>query len=110
LKIDLLYFDGCPSWQQALANLETVIHEENLDVTVNRIDVRSDQEAVQYRFLGSPSFKVDGVDLWPESRDEFSMNCRVYKTSHGLMGWPTIEMLRDKLKELNGPPLTTSTQ
>lgn len=110
MKIDLLYFGGCPSWQQALANLETVILEENLDVTVNQLEVSSDQEAAHYRFLGSPSFQVDGVDLWPASRDDFSMNCRIYKTSHGLLGWPTTEMLRDKLKELNGSPLITSTQ
>ena len=108
--IELLYFAGCPSWQRALANLETVIQEEKLDVTVKQIEVRSDNEAVQYRFLGSPSFQVDGVDFWPASRDDFSMNCRVYKTSHGLLGWPTIEMLRDKLSDLSRSPLTTSTQ
>ena len=108
--IDLLYFAGCPSWQQALANLETVIQEEKLDVTVNQIEVSSDKEAIRYRFLGSPSFQVDGVDLWPANQDDFSMNCRVYKTSQGLLGWPTIEMLRAKLKDLNRSPLTTSTQ
>ena len=108
--IDLLYFAGCPSWRQALANLEMVIQEEKLDVTVKQIEVSSDKEAVQYRFLGSPSFQLDGVDLWPASRDDFSMNCRVYKTSDGLLGWPTIEMLRDKLRDLSRSPLTTSTQ
>ena len=107
MKINLLYFDECPSWQQALTNLRTAIREEKLDASVELIKVTTDQEAVDQRFLGSPSFQVDGVDFWPAHQDRFSMSCRVYSTSIGLKGWPTIEMLRDKLRDLSRPPLTT---
>ena len=99
MKIDLLYFDDCPSWQPALANLQTVIKEENLDVSVHLVEVNSDQEAMDHQFLGSPSFQVDGVDFWPTRQDRFALSCRVYSTSEGLKGWPTVEMLRQKLKE-----------
>ena len=99
MRIDLLYFDDCPSWQHALANLKTAIQEENLDLPVQLVNVKSDQEAVDHQFLGSPSFQVDGVDFWPIRRDSFSMSCRIYPTSEGLKGWPTVEMLRQKLRE-----------
>jgi hypothetical protein len=59
--------------------------------------VKSDREAVDAKFLGSPSFQVNGEDFWPEDRKSYSMNCRVYKTHAGLKGWPTVEMLRQKL-------------
>ena len=56
MKIDLLYFDDCPSWQPALANLQTAIKEENLDVSVHLVQVTSDQEAMDHQFLGVSVF------------------------------------------------------
>lgn len=100
MEINLLYFDGCPSWQNALANLKSVLQEERLNISINLIEVNSDQKATEEKFLGSPSFQVDGEDFWPENRQSYSMNCRVYKTTEGLKGWPTIEMLREKLREI----------
>jgi len=32
------------------------------------VKVESDEEAARLKFLGSPSFRVDGVDWWPEER------------------------------------------
>ena len=103
MKIKLLYFDGCPSWRQALTNLRTAITEEKLDASVQFIQVTTDQEAVDLQFLGSPSIQVDGVDFWPSRQDRFSMSCRVYATANGLMGWPSIDMLRHKLREIADP-------
>ena len=97
--INLLYFDGCSSWQQALTNIRTAISEEKLNASVQLIQVTTDQEAVDHRFLGSPSFQVEGVDFWPTHEDRFSMSCRIYATSNGLKGWPSVEMLRQKLRE-----------
>jgi hypothetical protein len=106
MKIDLLYFNGCPSWQKALENLQTLIAEEHLDVSIRLVEVNSDQEATTRKFLGSPSIQVDGVDFWPEERDTFSMSCRVYRTSEGLRGWPSIEMLRERIHELSNPGIS----
>ncbi len=106
MKIDLLYFDDCPSWQKALENLKTLIAEEHLKVAIQLIKVNSDQEATMRKFLGSPSIQVGGVDFWPEERDTFSMSCRVYRTSEGLRGWPSIEMLRERVYELSDPGLS----
>jgi hypothetical protein len=95
--IKLLYFDGCPSWKNALNNLQSALSEEDLDLSIHLIEVKSDQEAAEVKFLGSPSFQVDGADFWPEERQSYSMNCRLYGTPAGLKGWPTVEMIRQKL-------------
>lgn len=100
MEIKLLYFDGCPSWQNALKNLQTALREEKLDVSIKLIEINSDQEAADTKFLGSPSFQVDGEDFWSENRQSYSMNCRVYKTKEGLKGWPTVEMLRQKFQQI----------
>ncbi len=100
MKTDLLYFDGCPSWQNALANLQNALAEEGLTIPINLVEVKSDQKSSAMKFLGSPSIQFDEQDLWPEERSSYLMNCRIYKTADGLKGWPTAEMLREKIHEL----------
>jgi len=97
MEINLLYFDGCPSWKNALANLQVALKEEGMDISIKLIEVKSDQEAAGKKFLGSPSFQISGEDFWPEDRQSYSMNCRVYGTPEGLKGWPTVDMFRQKL-------------
>lgn len=99
-EIQLLYFDDCPSWQTALANLRQVIETENLDFQVHLIEITTSQQAQEERFLGSPSFRLNGVDLWPETRTRYNMSCRVYQTDEGMRGSPTVEMLREKIQEI----------
>lgn len=97
MTINLLYFDGCPSWKTALTNLQSALKEEHLNYSINPIEIETDQEAAVTKFLGSPSIQIDGEDLWPETRKSYTMNCRVYRTTDGLKGWPTVEMIRQKL-------------
>ena len=99
-EIELLYFDGCPSWQTALENLRQVIETENLPYRVRLIEITTPQQAQGERFLGSPSFRLNGADLWPETRTRYNMSCRVYQTNQGMRGSPTSEMIREKIQEL----------
>lgn len=99
MKIELLYFNGCPSWEMGLKNLEVALLEENLSASIEMIKVDDDDEAARLRFLGSPHFRVDGQDLWHEEREMYSLSCRVYPTPEGIKGFPTILMLRQQLKQ-----------
>jgi hypothetical protein len=98
--IELLYFDGCPSWQSALENLRLVIEAENLPHQVRLVEITTPQQAQAERFLGSPSFRMDGTDLWPETHSQYNLNCRVYQTTEGMRGSPTVEMLRERIIDL----------
>jgi hypothetical protein len=99
MKIELLYFDGCPSYQQALQNLEEVIAEEKLDATVELVKVNSPAEAHARRFLGSPTIQIGGVDLeGPEAVGSgVGFGCRVYAHEGRLSRWPPKEALRAAL-------------
>lgn len=98
MKIDLLYFDGCPSWQTGYANLKAALAAEGMQADIHLVRVESDGQAARLEFLGSPSFQVEGVDWWQEKRDRYDLSCRVYQTSQGLKGAPTVDMLRGKLR------------
>jgi hypothetical protein len=97
MQIDLLYFDGCPSWQNGLENLKAALSAEGIDAEIRLVQVEGNAEAARLRFLGSPSFHVNGTDLWPEERATYALSCRVYSTPQGMQGTPNVEMLRQKL-------------
>ncbi len=101
MKIELLYFDGCPSHEQASEILEHVLEETQTEAEIEKINIEDEQMAIEYRFLGSPSIRINGVDVDPVARDssEFSRKCRIYKTDGGIIGWPSSNMIKEALQE-----------
>jgi hypothetical protein len=62
----------------------------------------ADADAVErLRFLGSPTVRVDGVDVEPGAvgRRDFVFSCRVYPTGAGLSGRPDEGRIRIALAE-----------
>ncbi len=100
MDIELLYFDGCPSWKSALANLQIALAEENLNTHIRLVKIGSAEQAKKQRFLGSPSIRIGSTDLWPEEREDYFLDCRIYPTPDGLRGYPTVKMIREKLASL----------
>ncbi len=96
IKIEFLYFAGCPSYKPALDHLRAVIDEENIDADLELILVESPEEAQKVGFQGSPSIKVNGVDL-EDKNDEFSFNCRLYRVEGELTGIPSKDFIKNKL-------------
>ena len=106
MQIELLYFDGCPSWQDGLKKLREALTVEGIPDEVRLVNVGNDGEAERLHFLGSPSFRVNGQELWPESRAQYALGCRVYQTAEGLRGTLSVEALREKLHAaLNAKPV-----
>lgn len=100
MQIDLLYFDDCPNWQAGYNNLVQALRDEGIHGTINLIKVTDNVDAARRKFLGSPSYQIAGVDLWPETREQYDLPCRVYATPQGMQGAPTVAMLREKLRAL----------
>jgi hypothetical protein len=84
MKIEVLYWDGCPSHPEALALLETVLADRGVEATVELREVRTESEAKALRFPGSPTIRVDGRDVdavGAEGRP--ALNCRIYYVDDG---------------------------
>ncbi len=99
LKIQLLYFGDCPSWQSGLKNLHTALKANGLDESVELIQVMDNDDAARRKFLGSPSFRINGTDLWNEDRDTYSLSCRVYATPEGMKGSSSVSMLQEAIRQ-----------
>jgi hypothetical protein len=83
--VELLYWDGCPSHPEALADLRAALADmgrADLDVAVRRIE--DDAQAEEERFVGSPTIRVRGADAFPPTGDEPpALACRVYRLADG---------------------------
>ena len=79
MNIELLYFDGCSSWRDALDAVRGVLAEAGRDEEVRLVKVESHEEAQRLRFLGSPTVRVDGRDVEGDVPTEgYGMECRIY--------------------------------
>jgi len=94
--VTLLYFDDCPSWQVAAGHLE-LLSQGDADIEVNRVIVDTPEAAEEYGFGGSPSFHVNGHDLFAAHDAPVGLACRIYQTPAGPAGSPTLEQLREAL-------------
>ncbi|MEP7193449.1 MAG: thioredoxin family protein [Actinomycetota bacterium] len=97
MKLQLLYFDGCPSWQVADDRLAEAVKELGIRVEVERVLVSTPEEAEAWSFHGSPSVLVDGEDPFAEPGADVGLACRLYPTPAGLAGAPTVAQLVEVL-------------
>jgi hypothetical protein len=82
--VELLWWEGCPSHPEALAQLERILAEEDLPAEVELVEIESDEQAASERFAGSPTIRIDGEDIVPAQEAEpFSLTCRVYRLRDG---------------------------
>ena len=100
MEVELLYFDGCPSHKALLPRLHELLARADLDVPVRQRRVESEAAAQCERFLGSPTLRVDGVDIDPGAADrtDYGLKCRLYPTEEGLSGTPPDEWVLNALR------------
>lgn len=62
--------------------------------------VETPEAAETERFLGSPTLRVDGVDVDPGAaeRDDFGLKCRIYRSDEGQTGVPPEAWIRAALE------------
>ena len=83
--VELLYWDGCPSHPEALADLHAALTElGHPEVEVTLVEIASEQQAAERDFIGSPTVRVGGVDPVPPPPGEpTGLTCRVYRLRDG---------------------------
>jgi len=95
--IELLYFDGCPSHEQLLPTITQLAAQAGAELRLRRVE--SPEAAERERFLGSPTIRVDGVDVDPGAaeRTDFGLKCRIYRSAAGQSPLPPEPWLRTAL-------------
>jgi hypothetical protein len=84
MNVELLFWEGCPSHPKALADLRTAMIELDLDPDAVVVrEVHTDTDAEGEHFVGSPTIRIDGVDVQPAGAEPFGLTCRVYHRRDG---------------------------
>jgi hypothetical protein len=99
MRVELLYFDGCPSWRAAYDHLKMALVELGFSDDVRLVHVKTNDQALGLRFAGSPTIRLDGQDLFPTDQTDYGLGCRLYMTPEGMRGYPTVGMLREAIHQ-----------
>ena len=99
-RIQLLWFSGCPNHVEARRLLAGAIARLLPGGAIEEVDASDPDVATALRFAGSPTIRVDGVDVEPGFVDpgDYTPRCRLYWTSAGLRGVPDMAWIEAALR------------
>ncbi len=97
MLVEVLYFDGCPGHERVLPTVRILAGRVGAEVALRRVETT--EEAAATAFLGSPTVRVNGVDVEPgaATRTDYGLKCRLYRTPDGLSGLPTETWMSDAI-------------
>jgi hypothetical protein len=99
VKVEFLFWEGCPSYPEAHELLEDVLAEHGLDQPIDVIEVLTHEDAERLAFPGSPTIRIDGRDVDEAgAQSPPSLTCRVYRLPDGRSSpVPSREQLEEAL-------------
>lgn len=97
--VELLWFSDCPNHHAARALLRELMVRHCVTGVIVDIDATDPVVAESHRFPGSPTIRVNGVDVDPSFVDpgDYTPRCRLYRTAAGLRGVPEASWIRGAL-------------
>ncbi|MFQ5922859.1 MAG: hypothetical protein ACE5M4_08445 [Anaerolineales bacterium] len=101
MKIELLYTARCPDYARTAEAIRKVLSETRIPASLEMVPVESEEQAQRLRFIGSPTVRVDGLDLDPYitfTATDFGLRCREYQDGQHTRGWPGVRLLRDAIE------------
>jgi hypothetical protein len=84
-RIEVLFWQGCPSYPAALDDIRQALAVlGGLEAKLDMLDIETEAQAAREGFIGSPTIRIDGVDVVPPPPDApTSLTCRVYVRRDG---------------------------
>ena len=78
MRVELLYWDGDPNYMTARQRLVEVLTEDAFETPIQMIAVNSEADAELLAFPGSPTIRIDDVDIHPPGVEEIGLRLRSY--------------------------------
>ena len=96
MKVQLVFFDGCPNAKAAREALTRALEAEGMAVEFEEFDSQSESAPADLRGWGSPTVLINGVDVTGE-RIPNGSSCRLYQNPDN-KGVPSDESIRRALR------------
>lgn len=65
LYVQVLFTEGCPNYQKVIDLINEITHDNSISINLESVLVNSLDEARLLEFLGSPTIRVNGLDIEP---------------------------------------------
>ena len=98
MRIEILYIEGCPNLPATVEAVKNALRQIELTCPIAETKVGDQGMALHVGFLGSPTVRIDGLDIEPSARHRtsFGMMCRTYDGSGGV---PSEQLIRRAITE-----------
>jgi len=100
MHVELLYTEADPTYMTARQNLVEVLNEDAFETPIQMIAVGSIADARLLGFAGSPTIRIDGVDIDPTGAQGISLRRRMYPGSPD--GVPDKRLIREAVERARG--------
>jgi hypothetical protein len=95
MRVELLYWDGDPHYMTARQRLVEVLTEDAFETPIQMVAVNSQEDAELLEFRGSPTIRIDGIDIHPAEGTTIGLRLRRYPPDENLDG-PMMEPIPGK--------------
>ena len=108
MHVELLVVPDCPHQAGATALLRTTLDELGFeDATIDTTVIDTVGAAQQRRFIGSPTFLINGTDVFPVPKRRPALACRLYPNRDGPAGLPDRAQLQQAMIQAVQDPMST---
>lgn len=103
MKVEVLYFQGCPNHAPALERVRAVLADEGVSVNILQLEVNDTAKAESLGFLGSPTVRINGKDVEASEAvtGPVGLSCRTYMYGSAREGLPPVEVIRRAVRSAN---------
>src|SRR5258708_11336012 len=103
MKVEVVYIAECPNHKPAVEQAREALRAAGMPEVINEVEVRTKADAEAWRFLGSSTVRVNGLDVEPEARgvQHFGVGCRSYADNGRRSGLPSKDLIGRALQEIS---------
>jgi len=101
-KIGIFFIEGCPGVLPAAKHIKEVIAEESIDAEISLILIETPEDARQLHFTGSPTVRINGIDIETNIKDikDYALRSRLYTIDGKNSDYPSKDMIRAAIKNV----------
>ncbi len=68
VEVKVLFLEGCDNTPPTMGLIEQIALESGIEIDLKAVPVETQDQAQQWKFLGSPTVQINGLDIEPSAR------------------------------------------
>ena len=68
IKVEVLYSEGCLRTPLTIARIQEISDKIGVEIDLSTMEIDTFDKIMEWNFIGSPTVRINGVDIDPSSR------------------------------------------